>query len=394
MPGWKGALMPGRKPLPMGSYGSIATKQDASGWRASARYRDNDGVTRPVSRRGKTKAAATRALVEDLNSRSQADSSGTITPETTLEALAGIWRERATYEARLRPQTIGKYQAVIRATLIPRMGSLRAREATVAVLDRHIREVGAVHPTTAKHLRIVLKMLLDLAVHQGALSVNAATATSSPRSTKKAVRALTDDEVHRLREAIRAYGGPSWKKHPRAENLLDVLDFALATGCRINEAAAVRWEDVDLVARTVRICGTLVRVTGQGQHRQAWGKTDASLRTLHLPDFAIDIIERRRREWPIGEPVFVSMTGTYLNAHNLRTALREAREGTGLEWVSPQSMRRTVGTAISRSEGTRAAADQLGHTKEDVTEASYIEKVAQRPDRSQLLEGFAPRDHP
>lgn len=43
----------------------------------------------------------------------------------------------------------------------------------------------------------------------------------------------------------------------------------------------------------------------------------------HLPDLAIDIIERRRREWPVDEPVFVSVTGTYLNAHNLRTALRE-----------------------------------------------------------------------
>lgn len=38
----------GRLPLPVGTYGKISSKKDGSSWEAWCKYRDIDGVVRPV----------------------------------------------------------------------------------------------------------------------------------------------------------------------------------------------------------------------------------------------------------------------------------------------------------------------------------------------------------
>jgi hypothetical protein len=58
-----------RPRLPLGSYGKITTWETSAGFTARTKFRNFDGVVRPVKRNGKTKAAAERALKAALVER-------------------------------------------------------------------------------------------------------------------------------------------------------------------------------------------------------------------------------------------------------------------------------------------------------------------------------------
>ncbi|WP_443083960.1 site-specific integrase [Verrucosispora sp. WMMA2121] len=167
----------------------------------------------------------------------------------------------------------------------------------------------------------------------------------------------------------------------------------LATGARIGEILALRWEDLDLAAArpTLTICGTLVYVKGQGIFRQPWTKSDAGYRMLVLPRFAVGMLIARN----VGaadnphDAIFASRRGTWLSPNNVRRQWRQARADTDLDWVTPHSFRKTVATLIKEEADTKSAAAQLGHCSEEITTTYYIAKPVQAPDVSDVLERLA-----
>jgi integrase len=91
---------------------------------------------------------------------------------------------------------------------------------------------------------------------------------------RRTVIALTSDHLEAVHAAIRQWQQPiPGRPGPRhTGDLADVVDLMLATGARIGEVIALRWQDLDLVADrpTLTICGTIVYVKGKGFFRQEW----------------------------------------------------------------------------------------------------------------------------
>lgn len=219
--------------------------------------------------------------------------------------------------------------------------------------------------------------------------------TGRLRNPRRKAVALTEAHLLAVRAAIRQWQhSAAGKPGPRQNgDLADVVDLILATGGRIGEILALRWDDVDLAAErpTVTICGTLVYVKGKGYFRQEWTKSDAGYRTLVLPRFAVEML-RARKDIAAAKAqgaVFASRRGTWLSPHNVRRQWRGARADTGLEWVTPHTLRKTVATVIARVADAKSAAAQLGHASEVVTSTYYIAKPVLVPDVSDILEQFA-----
>jgi integrase len=164
----------------------------------------------------------------------------------------------------------------------------------------------------------------------------------------------------------------------------------LATGARIGEILALRWEDLALAAErpTLTICGTLVFVKGKGFFRQEWTKSDAGHRMIVLPRFAVGMLLARKlvaADNP-NDAIFASRRGTWLSPNNVRRQWRQARADTNLAWVTPHTFRKTVATLIKEEADTKSAAAQLGHASEEVTDTYYIAKPVLAPDVSEILE--------
>jgi integrase len=385
-----------RPELPLGTWGKIRVEKLAPNrYRARGRYRDYDGKTRDTEATAATGPAAIRALTVKLRDRTIPINDGDITPETRINLLGQRWIDEIIDEDRLAPQTIHRYQTSLRTAIVPALGNLRIREATVGRLDKFLRNIAKTHPSTAKGAKVVLGQMFALAQRHGAITTNPVRDTSRLRKPRRSVVALTDEHLHAVRTAIRTWQKPvPGKPGPRHNgDLADIVDLLLATGARIGEILALRWDELNLAADrpTLTISGTLVYVKGKGLYRQEWTKSDAGYRTIVLPQFAVGTLLARKltaTDNP-NDAIFATRRGTWVSPNNLRRQWRQARADTNLEWVTPHTFRKTVATLIDKESDTKTAAAQLGHASQDVTTTFYIAKPAIAPDVSAILERLA-----
>ncbi|MDG4750865.1 tyrosine-type recombinase/integrase [Micromonospora sp. WMMD718] len=329
-----------RPELAIGTSGKIRIeKLGPKRFRARARFRDYDGITRDIEATDATGPAAERALKVKLRDRAT-PTDDEITRETRISALAELWVEEITAEERIAPQTIHRYATSVRTSILPALGNLRIREASVGRLDRFLRDIAKDRPSAAKGVKVVLSQMFALAVRHGAIPTNPVRDTGRLRKPRRTVVVLSPEQLQAVRTAIREWQRPiPGKPGPRhSGDLADVVDLMLATGARIGEILALRWEDLDLAAErpTLTICGTLVFIKSQGFFRQPWTKSDAGYRRVVLPRFAVGMLMARKLTAADNphDAIFASRRGTWLSPNNVRRQWRQARAEADLDWVS------------------------------------------------------------
>jgi integrase len=84
--------------------------------------------------------------------------------------------------------------------------------------------------------------------------------------------------------------------------------------------------------------------------------------------------------------VFPTRNGTWQQVNHVERRWRQIRQGTGLDWVTPHTFRKTVATLISERVGTETASQQLGHSSPVITGEFYISKPAIAADVAHVLE--------
>jgi len=385
--------------MAVGTFGAISrTQTRPTSWKARTRYRDYTGTTRYVAAAGKTPAAAERALRQELLKRAAAAASnGDLTADTLVAVLMDAWLEQITGENRLRPQTVFQYRHHSKKLIVPALGALKVREATVGAVDKFLRGLALEHSAQAKMCKTVLNQAMNLAERHGAIQRNPVEAVKNLRSSDNEVKSLRPEQALELRRIVRAWRetDPVTGRRPRGPKptplLADIVEVMLGTGLRIGEVLAIRCCDVDLTGEkaTLTVTGTIVYLEGVGYFRQPKPKTRAGFRTITLPAFAAGVLLRRQIE---GKPndldaVFPSRAGTWMSDANFRRDLRKRLAGTDFEgWVTPKTFRKTVATVLDTDVDAKTAAQQLGHSRESTTTRYYVEKSRVAPDSSEVIE--------
>ncbi|WP_430791301.1 tyrosine-type recombinase/integrase [Actinoplanes sp. G11-F43] len=317
------------------------------------------------------------------------DVSGEVTPDTTVEQLADAWIDEILIEDRIKRQTVDHYANNLHYWILPAIGDMTIREATVGALDRYLKTLARTHPSGAQRCKGTLLQMFSLAVRHGAIPANPVRDVGRLPKPRKIVQAMSIDEIQRVRHALHLWRTTKAVGPRKSRACTDLFDLLLATGCRIGEACALRWQDIDLDARTLTVAGTMVFLKNTGWERQESPKTLAGQRTIHLPAFALTMLSRRQTEEPHNQddPLFASRTGTFVQPDNMRRSLRCAlQRQADLKWVSPHVFRKTVATVLSGQGLVTEAAAQLGHVDESITKKFYIQKPSTAPDVSHALE--------
>lgn len=407
-------------------------------WQAGVWVRERDGRRRCIRVRRPTRAEAATALDAQLERRIGRGVCG-VTAEMTVAELAEHWLASRIAQAHVpsagprggqggpvAPQTLAGYQSVIDRVIVPSLGGLLPSEVRVGILDEALAAVAA-QGRSAGMTHTVLKQMFALAVRHDVLASNPMREIDRPRRRRSPVHRLTVEQVHDLLAVAESYTvGHCIDEHgrrtggrPRSPVLRDMIVFMLATGCRIGEALAVTWRDLDLDGDRpmVTVAATLIeprkqtlpggrdgrvgqvgvapppRVFVEKMHRQPVTKS-GSERTLILPDAAVAVLHQRRRARPtkhLDAPVFMSATGGWLSPANQRTKLRAMTAGTEFEGVSPHVLRRTVGTHLAHEAGLDVAREVLGHADTSVTWRHYVAPRQLGPDVRTLLDAFFTR---
>lgn len=392
-----------RPPLAVGTWGAISTKEVEPGvWRALTRYRDTDGKTRQVEARAVSANKARAALQARLTAR-QAPTSSTITPATRVRDVTGVYLREVEERGRA-PRTVQRYRETVDNHLLKArggVGDLRLSECTTGRLEEFLQGIRRDHgAASAKLARTVLTGVLAVAARHEAITGNPLRETSPIPVARKEVRALSTADVRTLRRKLREWQDAPMPdgRHRRPDDLLDVVDVLLATGCRISEALALRWEDVDLDARRVTITGAVVSLKGRGMVRQDHPKSRGSMLAYTVDEHTADMLRRRWERMAglgiIGAMVFPSSTGTLRDPSSFRAQWRTAAAAIGFPWVTPHTFRKTVATRVADVEGLAAASAYLGHSNEAVTAGHYRAKAREAADRTAALAGFFEEDGP
>ena len=368
--------MAGRPPLRIGQHGKINRIYLGGGvWLARCRFRDSDGVTRIVERRGPADEhdahgkQAEDALIETLNQRLVAGG-GEVTLDTKIMALVDRHIERLEEDGR-SVRTIDTYRYC--AKLLRKViAGVRVGEATPARLDAAIRSMRNAHgDVMAVQSKTILRGGLHLAVMANVLAANPVRDLSPMRAKSRpnGAQALTADELRALFAKLRE--SEACQRH----DLVDPVTLFIATGLRISELLGLHWADFNEVTLTLTVSGKVIRAAGKGLMRVEETKTVAGRRTIPLPTFAATVLVARRTLPYLGQQamMFPSSAGTWRDPDNFRARWREVRGALGVPDATSHSFRKTVATLID-DEGlsARIGADHLGHTRISMTQDKYM----------------------
>lgn len=375
-----------RPPLEVGTWGRIKRTEVEPGRHvARARFRDVDGRTRQVEAWGKSGAAAERTLVKALKDRAKT-AGDTITSATRVEKLADFWLRTKVDGSGLAVNTKYRYRWVTEKAVVPGLGGLLLRECTTARLDAWVKRYAADGGQgNARLARTCLQGMFSVAVREGALDANPMREVETiAASSGTEVRALSVREVVELRACLRQDAAAV------SVHLPELVDVMLATGCRIGEALALRWAEVDLGAGVLHLTGTVVRDPKDGLFRQDTTK-GKKVTALWLPMWCVEVLEKHLVTVPAGPLglVFPSAADGLREVSTVEKQWRAFRaRNPQWSWITPKTFRKTVGTELARKAGLAAAGEQLTHSNTAVTAKHYVARPEAATDHSRLLEAF------
>lgn len=400
-----------RQKLVVGTYGDINCTQRANGtWLARARYCDVDGVVREYRKNGETKTKAKNNLKAFFVEHTGTFGDGALAPDDTVQDLLDLWFDKMELtEGGPSSETLVYYRSHVRWVLDRDktehpLGAYQLRHVRPVIIQAALDSSG-VSADMRKRIRSVLIRAFNMAIFHEALNGNPATAVPSvpvPRNKKKPVPVKDLDAV---RAAIREWANAEKRNGPKSVDLPDIVDMLIATGMRIGELLALRWSDIELTAPTERrdddtwfpwlmVNG---QITSKGK-RVDYGKTDAAIRPIALPEWAAALLRHRKLAQPSNDldAVFITRNGTWHHSTNIQGRLRHIRllddyaDVAVLRDVTPHSFRRTVATEIDEVYDAEAAMHHLGHTSKAITERHYINRKLVVPDYREATERLAP----
>jgi len=383
-----------------------------------------------VTAQGETEAKAKAALLEKITALTTAATTAT-KPVTVGELLADFLADMPASD--LSVSTQQNYEGNARRSIKGHEIATRTIQSlTTGAVQKHLQGIADDRGwREAKMCKSVLSNVFKLAIEREIINKNVTlycsplkrhpkpveddtadnqgNAEGKPKKRRKTKlihdvkRALTDAELKALLAKV--------KTDPRALelNVVPLVYVMAGTGCRIGEACALYWDEVDLEAGTAHIRATAIYIKGVGVVRQEHTKTDAGMRDVKLPSWLVDYLTehkttlvpgtigpgsapntpRQLGTWgEFSEYVCCSTEGTLRDPSTGGKRLRDVLVPLGYDWMTGHNFRKTMATLLDESGATpREVSAQLGHSKTSMTQDVYMDKRRDAVTVGSLLDG-------
>lgn len=380
-----------RPTLPIQTHGEIqATQLGKGSWEARTRYRDFDGTTRHMRRRGRTETAAKNAVKEAVRDRLGPAGDGDLTRDSRVSQLALTWWDEYTTGKTIPAGTHNRYKGVLHKHIIGGIGDRRLAECSVSAMDKFIKaKTRNVGYATASIAAVILRGMFDLAARHDAIGANPMLSVAAIPKPNHTPTVFTIKDIAELRKILRAWdAGKDGSGRPRVSDLADPVDMFLGTGWRPGEIFATEWELLDLTTTPARVrLGSTMAKDESGRWRIQRDRKNHKDIDVPLPKFVSQMLLRRRVN-SVSTLVFPSSTLTPRIPDNFRLQWHKALEETRFKGRLPKEFRSTVATLIRDEIGIEAAQHQLDHASLTTTEQRYAVPITRVPDHTAVLEQF------
>lgn len=337
--------------------GTLTQRKDGR-WQAALQI---DGTRRTVYGRTRSEASAKMDTL-----KRQAAKAGTLPDpgKRTVNDLLDAWLE--VKAPTVRPRTLADYHDVCDRYLRPALGKTRLNRLTPDRIQRlYARYQTRAQSRAALKAHRALSQALALAVRWGWIGMNPCDRVDAPLHRYRRHEPWAAGQLRTFLDGTRDHWlGPLWM-------------FLATTGCRLGEALALEWGDVDLGAGTVTINKAGQHIGGQWTVTEP--KTRSGVRTITLPREAIAAL-RRQAEYRLshggGVLVFANQSGAPLNRTTVAHAMRVMCKRLALPALSPHGLRH-LHASLLLAEGLPLpeVSRRLGHASPAITMAIYSHAI-------------------
>ncbi|UQI48463.1 site-specific integrase [Streptomyces sp. HU2014] len=290
------------------------------------------------------------------------------TKSTKLAEWLPYWLDNVIKPRRKRT-TYAKYEMHTRLYLSPMLGSHRLE----ALGPRHIRAflvdlAGKTTPATAKEAHRVLRTALTAACREELVGRNVAALVEPPKVVSRETSPWSLDETLRfLQEA-------------RKDPLYAAFVLGIAMGLRRGEVMGLRWSDVDLDKREIKVRHQLQRIRGELYEDTT---KSGKVRPIPLPLICVAalrwhrlcqraIAERNGASVAPDSYVFTTRSGRPVEPRNLSRSFARLSAAAGLRPIRLHDTRHGCATLlVAAGVAPRVVMEILGHSQISITMDVY-----------------------
>lgn len=291
---------------------------------------------------GKTQAEVKEKLKAAISESQRLDVSKAGT--YTVASWVRTWYE-VYAEPRIRPNTKSHYTNYIENHIIPGIGGIPLDKLTTIQIQRfynNLQKTGRVQrknfpelkgkslsPRVVRGVHTLLHNCLEQAVSERLILANPAQGCKLPQLEKREMKILPQ-------EKIGLYLAEAEKR-----GLLAAFYLELTTGLRRGELLALQWTDLDTESKTLSVTKQVNRISGELVVSPP--KTRNSVRTLALPQQAVDLLAEEHKKHPGNPYMFPSpKTGTMYDPDAFRRTHDKILKAIGAEHIRFHDLRHTV----------------------------------------------------
>lgn len=299
---------------------------------------------------------------------------------TTYRELVALWWE--SYKNTIKPNSQQSMEGIVRIHILPVFGDYKLDKLTTPIIQQQVNkwadkankgEKGAY--ANYSFLNNINRRILQYGVTMQAIQHNPARDVIIPRKQQNKehkVKFFSNQELKQFLDYLEDLDQSSY------ENFFDYVLYKtlLASGCRIGEALALEWSDIDLKKGIINISKTLNRYQETNTP-----KSKAGLREVDIDTATVTLLkEYKKRQqiqaWQLGRSesiVFTPFTTKYAYACLLRKRLQGHFKTAGVPDISFHGFRHTHATIMLYA-GIEAKDLQyrLGHSNISMTLNTYV----------------------
>lgn len=299
---------------------------------------------------------------------------------TTYRELVALWWE--SYKNTIKPNSQQSMEGIVRLHILPVFGDYKLDKLTTPIIQQQVNkwadkankgEKGAY--ANYSFLNNINRRILQYGVTMQVIQHNPARDVIIPRKQQNKehkVKFFSNQELKQFLDYLEDLDQSSY------ENFFDYVLYKtlLASGCRIGEALALEWSDIDLKKGTINISKTLNRYQETNTP-----KSKAGLREIDIDKATVSLLKQYKKRqqvqsWQLGRSegiVFTPFTTKYAYACLLRKRLQSHFKAAGVPDISFHGFRHTHATIMLYA-GIEAKDLQyrLGHSNISMTLNTYV----------------------